>query len=424
MGNTISHICCLFFLLYVKDMIKLERILFYIFLFLIPFQSRDVLYWQGNEWNSAFLYLTDLIFILVLVLWIVRRVKNVGNYTFLFLFLLIAGLSLIVSSNFNVSVYRFIKLLEFGILFLYIRSNIDFLKLKNIFTALIGSGAFQSILAIGQFLKQRSLGLPSIEAATFIPGEPGVATFASQGEKIMRAYGSFSHPNVLAGFLLLAIFCLYVIKIRIWMKGILLLVLIFTLFLTFSRVALLVFLTMSLIMFLTMMLRKEKVFKLFVIFVFSCLISILILFPHLKVRFLTISFEEQAIDLRFFYNRMALAMIKEKPLLGVGVGNFVWHSQNYPVFLRAASKMLGSSTIPQWLYQPVHNIYLLIGAEMGILGLLAFILFIGRILLKRFRRNLCFLFLVFCFLILGLTDHYFWTLQSGALMFWIALALL
>jgi O-antigen ligase len=170
-------------------------------------------------------------------------------------------------------------------------------------------------------------------------------------------------------------------------------------------------------------------------------LSTALLLPHLKARFLTISFEEQAIDLRFFYNKMALSIIKEKPFLGIGIGNFVWYSQNYQVFLRAANKMLSlvgqsDKEIPKWLFQPVHNIYLLIAVEMGLLGLVAFLLFLGRILLGWLK--VCFLparhrlrhqvlvggFLVSCFLILGLTDHYFWTLQQGGLMFWLSLALL
>ena len=444
-------------------MTRLERIIFYIFLFLIPLQMRTILDWGGNEWNSLFLYGTDIIFGLVLINWIARTIKRKQRIIkggkggiFLLLFLIVVGLSLVVSSNLNVSIYRFIKLAEFALLFVYIRSNLEFLKLKNLFTVLIASGAFQAILAIGQFLKQGSLGLKFIEAGIFAPGAPGVATFISNGEKIMRAYGSFPHPNVLAGFLLLCIFCFYALWLSKIKKPWLLVascwLLIFALFLTFSRVALFVFIIVSPVFFLIRILQtryrlgvetnlRVKTVQLFGLFFISCLLSTALLVPHLKARFLTISFEEQALDLRFFYNKMALSMIKEKPFLGIGIGNFVWHSQNHQVFLRAANKMLSlvgqnDKEIPKWLFQPVHNIYLLIAVEMGLLGLVAFLLFLGRILLRWFK--VCFLparhslrhqvlaggFLVSCFLILGLTDHYFWTLQQGGLMFWLSLALL
>jgi len=188
-----------------------------------------------------------------------------------------------------------------------------------------------------------------------------------------------------------------------------------------------------------------KIIKIFGLFFISCLLVIIILFPHIRARFFTISLQEQAIDLRFFYNQMALSTIKDKPILGIGVGNFVNYSHNYPIFLRAAAKIAGENVnqIPEWIFQPVHNIYLLIASEIGILGLLVFLIFIGRILLDWFKD--CFLpaspvggparhslrhqalaggFLVSCFLVLALSDHYFWTLQSGAIMFWLALALI
>ena len=427
---------------------KIERLLFYVFLFLIPFQIKDVWSWGGSEWNSIFLYVTDGLFILILICWLARGFKGIKKDWILLLFLIVAGVSLFVSSNLDVSGYRFIKLFEFALLFLYIRANWT----RNGFQILIASGVVQSILAIAQFLKQSSLGLGILEAGIFRPGIPGVATFALDGEKIMRAYGSFQHPNVLAGFLLLAIFCLYrlsiisnfkfqisnqfqITKFQNFILPVCLFILVFALFLTFSRVALSVFLVMNLIMFLIMILRKEKVLKLFGLFLVSCIICIAILSPYLKARFFTISLEEEAIDLRFFYNRMAGEMIKEKPFLGIGIGNFVNYSQNYPAYLRAASKMLkvdpsyakaSEGKIPDWLFQPVHNIYLLIGAEMGIIGLVFFLLFIGSQLLLKLRRLLFnpLFFLVICFLLLGLTDHYFWTLQSGGLIFWLSLGLL
>jgi O-antigen ligase len=179
--------------------------------------------------------------------------------------------------------------------------------------------------------------------------------------------------------------------------------------------------------------KSKKLIKLFGLVVISCILVIIILFPYLKARFFMITIQEQAVDLRFFYNRIALSIIKEKPILGIGIGNFVHYSQNYQTFLRAASKVAGvdSSVIPDWIYQPEHNVYLLIASEIGILGLLMFIIFVGTIILKGIREvfkgysggSICFLSLVFCFLIISLVDHYFWTLQQGGIMFWLVLAL-
>jgi len=449
-------------------MSKLERILFYAFIFLIPFQARMVLSWGYNEWNSIFLYLTDFLLIGFLFLWIKRLICEKSDFFkftkwgksnfLLIVFLLIAVVSLFVASNTEIGIYRFIKLLEFALVFLYIRTNYVGGPTSHIrsglFRVLIASGVFQAILAIFQFLNQQSLGLRFVEAGFLNPNNPGVANFLFNGERIMRVYGSFPHPNVLAGFLLLCVFAIYAIWLKkekiSWLLIISYGLLIFALFLTFSRVALTVFLVLSLIFFVIQffklrplphskkrMFESKKLIKLFGLFLISCILCIIILSPYLKARFFTISMEEQALDLRFFYNKMAVTMIKDKPLLGIGIGNFVWHSQNYQAFLRAADKIAESVSgsedgLPDWIYQPVHNIYLLIAAEIGLLGLVMFLLFIGSRLIGKIRSirpiktiaqmsPMAFVFIGF--LIIGLTDHYFWTLQSGTLMFWLVLGL-
>jgi O-antigen ligase len=456
---------------------KLEKFLFYLFLFLIPFQIRATIIWQGSEWNSIFLYLTDLLLIGFLFFgFINKRISFKKTDILLFLFLLIAGISIFASSNLGVSIYRFVKLLEFAFLYIYVRNpevrlpqsggfqprileerDYGARSIKGICKALIASGVFQAILAIAQFYKQSSLGIRFIEAGKYLPGAPGVATFISNDAKILRAYGSFPHPNVLAGFLLLAIFCFYYLWIFNAIKGRFRYMLhvmcyglmVFALFVSFSRTTIFVFLIISFVFLLIRFFQMRQLYhteerllagkRLMILALFFIVFSALsstALLPYMKTRFLTISLKEEAIDLRFFYNKIALAIIKDKPILGIGVGNFVNYSQNYPAFLRAANAMLsgggqGNIEIPSWLYQPAHNIYLLIASEIGILGLLVFLLFIAKKLLPEVGRIFktsteinSFLFLVSCFLIIGLLDHYFWTLQSGSLMFWFGLALI
>ena len=435
-------------------LLKLEKILFYVFLFLIPFQIRTTISWQGNEWDSMFLYLTDLLLIGFLFLAIInKRISFKKSDILLFLFLIIAGISIFVSTDLGISIYRFIKLVEFVLLFVYINKSYRADRTYRTYSVLIAAGLLQSALAIVQFYKQSSLGLKFIEAGQYLPGAPGVATFIMGSEKVMRAYGSFPHPNVLAAFLLLAIFCFYYLWISNLIKGkfcymlyvICYMVCVFGLFLTFSRGPILVFIFISMIFFLARffqlrvqyhteerLLAGKRLMLLALFFVVFSVLSTIILMPYIKNRFFIISLQEEAIDLRFFYNKIGLAIIKEKPLLGVGIGNFVNFSHNYPAFIRAANAMLsggqGDVEIPDWLYQPVHNIYLLIASEIGILGLIVFLLFIImrliRIPIRMTRIDNPFLFLVICYLLLGLSDHYFWTLQSGGLMLWIALGLL
>ena len=414
---------------------KLEKFLFYVFIFSIPFQTRKVLFFASPEskfleWNSGFLYFTDLLLIAILLLGFLRGgIKFKKTDVFLGLFFLIAGLSLITSQNIGLSVYQIIKLAEFVLLFLYIKYNLGFLQIKNILKVFIASGVFQALLAICQFFSQSSLGLKHFEAGIFNANIPGVATFFVQGVKFIRAYGTAPHPNVLAIFLLVSIFCLYYLYLtrtpRMGVRMIqmtLLFILMLGLFLTFSRAVIIVFVAGSLLFLLIAFFKfkelKFKIIGLFLLFTVVCLLFTILFWPEFQARFLGTSLGEQAVTLRVYYNDIALSAIQEKPILGLGLGNFTWYLFNNYQFEEF------------WLYQPVHNLYLLIAVEIGIIGLIVFLIFIAKILLKGlrqvFRREI--LLTAYCllgtFLALALIDHYFWTIQQGRLVFWIVLAII
>jgi len=80
--------------------------------------------------------------------------------------------------------------------------------------------------------------------------------------------------------------------------------------------------------------------------------------------------------------------------------------------------------LSNWIHQPVHNVYLLISSEVGLLGLIVFLIFLYQ-LLKRFKKQNSVLFIiVICIIFVSLFDHFFWTLQQGQLMFWLILGLM
>jgi len=95
--------------------------------------------------------------------------------------------------------------------------------------------------------------------------------------------------------------------------------------------------------------------------------------PEVLSRF-NISAGEQSISLRLFYSQTSFLIIQEYPLLGIGVGNFVWE-------IRQMLDLLSS-----WIHQPVHNIYLLIASETGLIGLFIFLMFLYQ-LLRQFSKN-------------------------------------
>ena len=78
---------------------------------------------------------------------------------------------------------------------------------------------------------------------------------------------------------------------------------------------------------------------------------------------------------------------------------------------------------PIWQYQPVHNVFMLIWAELGIVGLALFTLILTQIFLKSFRNKslfCCVLCVVCCVLFI---DHWLWTTHFGIILFWLVAGL-
>ncbi|GAI58652.1 unnamed protein product, partial [marine sediment metagenome] len=239
-------------------------------------------------------------------------------------------------------------------------------------------GLVQSFIAFGQYTSQKSLGLRYLFESPLGPETAGVAKIVVEGTKMIRPYGSLPHPNLLAAFLVLSIFCFYFLwlnKKSSFIKNCFLLtvfcLLIFALGLTFSRLIILTFLLASLIYFIFTFWRivqtpdKElfkRIISIFLLFAVLCSLFIVLAWPEISSRW-QISLTEQSVGLRVFYNQTAFLIIKEHPWLGIGLGNFVWE-------IRQTLDLLSS-----WIHQPVHNVYLLIASEIGLFGLAVFFIF-------------------------------------------------
>ncbi|MFH0907007.1 MAG: O-antigen ligase family protein [bacterium] len=424
-------------------LIYLEKFAFYLFIFCLPFQTRKILYQWGNafnEWTTAYLYFTDILLLLIFVLWFWRLrkerfLKNIGIGWFkdkikspnfwLVVFLLTSFISLSQTKNIQLGFYHWFKLLELFGLFFYLKYNFrQFFNFEQLAKIFIASGLIQSIISIIQYAGQKSIGLKFLAESPLSLEIPGVANFASNGVKIIRSYGTLPHPNVLAVFLFVSIFFLYFLWLRkphSFIKNCLFLIifypLLLALFLTFSRIIIFVFLLSSLIFFALCFRRhKKKVFALLCLLVILCSIFVFLILPEIYSRF-SFSLEESSVNLRIFYNQTAFSVISEIPWLGLGIGNFVWGIKQVFIFL------------PSWAHQPIHNLYLLIAVETGLVGLFLFLFFIWRqiVLLyysdKSLSRILFFL-IIFSFLFIALFDHFFWTLQQGQLVFWLVLGIM
>jgi O-antigen ligase len=106
------------------------------------------------------------------------------------------------------------------------------------------------------------------------------------------------------------------------------------------------------------------------------------------------------------------AMISQKFLLGEGLNTFVI---NVPKV-----KNMGAYL---WNLQPVHNIFLLVFSETGLIGLLAFSFLIYKLTRESLKPVSTLMVLSLSFiLITGLFDHYWLTLQQNMLLMVFVLA--
>lgn len=314
-------------------------------------------------------------------------------------FLIIAwALSSLFSVNSIWSFYSYLRLLLYLNFFLQAAFRGDPRKTVKV---LLIPLFLESVLALLQWFRQAPvlpLGEPLFSAST--PNSPLVNFL---GNFKLRVSGTFPHPNVFGGFLSLVLIWGLddVLKKRPWLKRQTL-----WLFLVLSLGGLVLFLTFS-----------QGAWAAFFLGLWGLLVY---RYRNRKVAILSLVF----LAATFYFiqklpleapsqRRMELAkvagqVVKERPWLGTGLGTFTQFS-------------------PPLFREPVHNLFLLIAAEGGLVSLLVWLWLIFRIVRLAafdFSRGEGFLLVsVLQILFLGFFDHYLLTSQSGNLLFWLALGL-
>jgi len=450
---------------------KIHHSLFYFLVFLVPLQTCWIFYeaklgdtpWQ---YGKFLLYATDIVLGLMLILWAVEKVQNsklkvqsdvvenrINNRQKVFLYatvfglLIIALISIFFALDESLALYQFIKLLEFVLLFFYvIKNKISFIKIAWVFAFGV---LIQSILGIGQFLSQYSFASKWLGMAEHNPGILGQAVVITSLARYLRAYGTTVHPNVLGGYLAVGLVLILGLIIKCQMSNVkcqmldsvsnlvsgfkkwspVLLFLIYSsglvaLIFTFSRSAWLGF-GLGFVMLMILFWRDHKniIRQIFVISIVIVTLSLFIFHEPVFNRLETTSPQiERSTTERISGYNSATELFKKKSFTGVGIGNFT-----------LADYKLVSSTKNIWEYQPIHNVYLLVFVESGIVGGIIWLIFLGQILVIRLRRirkeestdfwKFIILTSYFVILFLMFFDHYLWTLQSGRLLFWVILGL-
>lgn len=368
------------------------------------------------DYLSPTIYLTDLLIILLFLTTVFRKkirsvLSPVGKHIrFITLLFCAVFVSIILSEHPIIGFYGLAKLIE--VIFFGFYTKYAFQRqMKNILFAFSTGMLFESIIAIFQFVKQASLGglLYFFGERTFHSQTPGIANASIYGRLILRPYGTFPHPNVLAGYLLIGIvFLILYARVNSLSKknNIFITLTVFigslALFTTLSRTVIFLWFV-SLAGTLLMSWNKRVRISSFVIWLLIIGILFFTLSATLRGRISENIFTGESFQQRKELFLSALAMWREHPLFGVGINNFLIHLPAYHA---------GKSLI--FYIQPVHSIFLLTLVEGGlVLFFLLFFFFWKTYRMCRGYHSLL-LFSIIC--MIGSIDHYLFTLQQGQLL--------
>lgn len=407
-------------------------------------------YFQRTFSFYRYLHIFDLIFVLFLIFCFYKK-KMFQNFfsihlALVVLYLLFMRISILFSQG-ELHHRAFVDLFKssFMILLFSIFLTKNFIKNKDVFIKwflflFFSIAFFETVLGIMQFLLQRPLGFTFLKEPFFshafgntakilLPEKIAFITkfIPSQKGELIRAHGTFIHPNIFAGFLnvsaLLSLYQLYKTKNK-FTFSLFLFLQITALILTFSRAGLVSFIISSSLFFFLMLLKKYDVKKMGFVFL-SVLVILGILFSAFFIdRGILGSFfksnRAKTLDIasnttRNTLKEVSINMIKKHPFVGIGYRNFLIKRDEY------------FDQKPQRAY--VHNIYLLIASQTGLFALFVFLLLVAMIFIDTFRFSLnpltitC-LCITISFLLIGFFDHYPISTHFGNTIFFIALGFL
>lgn len=421
---------------------KLSPQRFFLFLFILFLPSQLARHFWPDfslisgipvDYLSPVIYLTDFLALINICLFL-PQIRLQKKYILLGLFILA---NCLFSLSPVLTVYKWLRL---GFYFLTgLSLSVAVPKYPRVITAaLAGSVIWVSVLAWGQFLHGSSLGgvWTYLGEHPLSTSMPLVAKINSGFGVFLRPYAVFPHPNALAGYLLVSCLLIYFYLIKKLNYQLLLktglCIGAFTLPLTFSLPAL--FLE---ILFLMLIINKKlgvpKIINLSRRVVpqpLGCGMKrhisdevrqrektptvrswVLLLILFLIFISLICTLRPSSVNERFYLSLKSLSAIASRPLTGVGLGNFPLYSyplNNFPL---------------QLSWQPVHNIFLLLAAELGLPAFSFLVYRLSKYFIKKMDPGPWTLVLI-AILFTGLFDHYWLTSHQNLLLLLLAPAML
>lgn len=292
-----------------------------------------------------------------------------------------------------------IKILEFSLFTIFAAISLSKTNVAELFKKVLLLSIFWQIALItAQFILGRSLGFNFLGERSFDSQTPAIAHIEFLGSLFLRPYGTFPHPNVAAAFILIAYLIVEpsIAKFKKYSAFCSLAIIFLGLILTFSKSAIFA-------LFVSTLFLVKNMFK-SLIFAAIFLIILAIFFKTLS------DFQAASIAERFQLAQASLEIFAKNPLFGAGASQFIPEIARLDLYSISQIRLL----------QPVHNLFLLILAENGLLGLAIFTAFLFQV--AKNARDKQRLAIFVSLMIFASFDHFLWTLAQGRLLFALSVA--
>ncbi len=393
---------------------KLSSNFFYLWLLVWPWSTKLILRPAETNYLEIAFYLSNLFLLIpiggqLIKLFKNRKLENENKkiqplwWWGVMVIFIISTLSIIWSLDQSLALFRWLSLVSALVVFVLVLKSPALFRERALKFFLLGL-IVPALLGIIQFSSQLAPANKYFGLAAHNPDDLGVSVIETNSGRFLRAYGSFDHPNILGGVMalgaVLALFLALKNKTKKAERAVLLaLFLIFSaaLFTSFSRAAILAF---ALALLALIFSQRQTFWRQGSSFIIGLIILSALAFfayqPLVNSRAnLNNRLEVKSISERTLYLQQAGKIIINNPVRGVGLGGYTITLMNiYP-------------NLPAWFYQPVHNYWLLVWAELGIFGLLAVALLWFRAFEKSLNNKTWPLWFLLFFL--SLFDHWLWT---------------
>lgn len=360
------------------------QILIKLFLFLLPWQTVWIIQERmlnGQKWQYGTIqfFATEALLWLIIVLFMFwykkkfrvekRKCKFGMDRIFLsalFTFVLYTALSRFWAQDCALAVQHSLYIMESACLFFIFAFGP--LAFREALVWIVYGSILPALLGVTQYFLQTTFSSTALGLAFHDPMVPGtsiVETGAS--ERLLRAYGTFAHPNSFGGYLFfvcMAFVALYVHHVKefskknkmvLYIGGI---IIFHALFFTFSRSAWLAFLILFACVSFYAVAHKNEMLKNFCFSALILLTMVTVAYRgYIFDRFsLENSHEQTSISERVSGYEESIELFKQRPLFGAGAGNYT------------VADYISDPNRLAFQYQPVHNVVLLFLVEWGILG--------------------------------------------------------